>query len=220
MRGRLQPRVRSLLVLTAISLLAVGCQGQASSTSAVPTTRSPAPGPGAAGAASSSSTTVSDDHGEHDEHGRLSSARRVELGLTAPAGTIPSLSGELWSDPEAVACRFVLADTTYAAAEDPATVNVRRAAYASPRLASDLATSSSGGARLEELRRRQARFAGEVLTIVTNENSGHLAVIEITAAVTTTRADRPPERRVRFYRLTLGRDSPTGRWLVARVEQS
>ena len=204
----------------AISLLAVGCGGRATSTSAVPTTRSPASAPGGAGAASSSSTTVSDDHGEHDEHGRLSPARRVELNLTAPAGTIPSLSGEMWSDAEAVASRFVLSDTTYAAGEDPAAVNARRASYASPRLASDLAASSSGGARLEELRRRQARFAGEVLTVVTSQNSGQLAVVEITAAVTTTTADGPPERRVRFYRLTLGRDSPTGRWLVARVEQS
>ena len=220
MRGTLQHRARSLLVLTVITLLAVGCRGQASSTSAVPTTRSPASATGTAGAASSSSTTVSDDHGEHDEHGRLSPARRVELNLTAPAGTIPSLSGELWSDAEAVASRFVLADTTYTAAEDPAAVNARRASYASPRLASDLAASSSGGARLEELRRRHARFAGEVLTIVTSQNSGELAVVEITAAVTTTTTDGPPERRVRFYRLTLGRDSPTRRWLVARVEQS
>ena len=138
----------------------------------------------------------------------------------APAGTIPGLSAQQWSDAEAVASRFVLADTTYAATEDPAAVDARRTAYTTPRLATDLATSSSGGARLEELRQDQARFTGEVLTIATSQNTEQLAVVQITAAVTMTTADRPPERQVRFYQLTLSRDSPTGGWSVARVEQS
>jgi hypothetical protein len=119
-----------------------------------------------------------------------------------------------------VASRFVLADTTYAASEEPGVVHARRAAYATARLAADLATSSSGGARLEELRSRQSRFVGEVLTVTANDEDGELVIVEITAAVSTTNSDQPPVRRVRFYQLTLRRDLVDGRWLVAGVEQS
>jgi len=163
-------------------------------------------------------STAGDDHGEDDD-GTLSAPRRAELGLPGP-GTSQALSPRQWTDPQAVAARFVLADTTYTAAEDPATVNARRAAYATARLAADLATSSSGAARLDELRRRQARFTGEVLSITTSQDNGELAVVHLSVAVVMTSSDQPPDRRVRFYELTLGRELPGGRWLVARAEQS
>ena len=123
-------------------------------------------------------------------------------------------------NPEAVAARFVLVDTTYSASEDAAAVNARRAAFATPRLAADLARSSSGGARLADLRRRQASFVGQIEAVRTREHTGAVAVVELTVRVTLTTNDAPPELRVRFHRLTLGRGAGTGRWLVARAEQS
>lgn len=138
------------------------------------------------------------------------------LGLAASS---PSpLTPQLWADPVAVACRFVLADTTYAATEDPAAVAARRAAFATERLAEDLAASSSGAARLAELRRVDTRYAGELLTASQPPGSPDVAVVDVGVVVVVTRADRPPEPQARSYRLTLARDA--GRWLVARVEQS
>ncbi len=173
--------------------------------------------------ASTTSTThvqQSEDEGDHAEHtGALTPIRSAELGLTGPGRASP-LTDQLWSNPQAVAARFVLVDTTYSASEDASAVNARRAAYATPRLAADLATSSSGGARLEELRRRHASFVGQIEALSTSEDTGTVAVVQLTVRVTLTTNDAPPDRRVRFYRLTLGRDAATGRWLVARVEQS
>lgn len=162
----------------------------------------------------------SDDESDHVEHtGELTSARSAELGLRGPGRATP-LTDELWSDPEAVAARFVLVDTTYSASEGAAAVNARRAAYATPRLAGDLATSSSGGARLDDLRRRQASFLGQIEGLRTSKNTGAMAVVQLTVKVTITTNDAPPDARVRFYQLTLGREAGTGRWLVARGEQS
>lgn len=161
-----------------------------------------------------------DDESDHGEHaGKLTAARSAELGLHGTGQTTP-LTDQQWSDPEAVAARFVLVDTTYSASEDPSVVNARRTAYASPRWAADVATASSGWARLEELRRRQARFVGKVEAVSTSEDNGVLAVIDLTAAVTLITNDAPPDRRVRFYQVILGLDAPTGRWLVARAQQS
>jgi hypothetical protein len=182
-------------------------------------------GPGArrAPVASTTSTThgqESDDESDHAEHtGALTPTRSAELGLHGP-DPATSLTNELWSNPQAVATRFVLADTTYSASEDAGAVNARRAAYATPRLAADLAASSSGGARLEELRRRHASFVGQVEALSTSEDTGTVAVVQLTVGVTLTTNDAPPDRRVRFYQLTLGRDAATGHWLVARAEQS
>ncbi len=173
--------------------------------------------------ASTTSTThvqQSEDEGDHAEHtGALTPTRSAELGLTGPGRASP-LTDQLWSNPQAVAARFVLVDTTYSASEDASAVNARRAAYATPRLAADLAASSSGGARLEELRRRQASFVGHIEALSTSENTGAVAVVHLTIRVTVTTNDAPPDPRVRFYQVTLGRDAAGGRWLVAGVEQS
>jgi hypothetical protein len=173
--------------------------------------------------ASTTSTThlqESDDESNHAEHtGELTPAGSAELGLQGPGRATP-LTEQLWSNPQAVAARFVLTDTTYSASEDAAAVNARRAAYATHRLAADLATSSSGGARLVDLRRRQASFVGQIEAVRTREHTGAVAVVELTVRVTFTTNDAPPEPGIRFYRLTLGREAGTGRWLVARAEQS
>jgi hypothetical protein len=173
--------------------------------------------------ASTTSTThvqQSEDEGDHAEHtGALTPTRSAELGLTGPGRASP-LTDQLWSNPQAVAARFVLVDTTYSASEDASAVNARRAAYATPRLAADLAASSSGGARLQELRRRQASFVGHIEALSTSENTGAVAVVHLTVRVTLTTNDAPPDPRVRFYQVTLGRDAAGGRWLVARAEQS
>lgn len=153
---------------------------------------------------------------QEDHPSWLSPARSVDLGLSTPG----TLTAALWSEPQAVAAHFVLADTSYAASEDPAVVNARRGVFAASRLAADVNASSSGAARLEELRRRGARSAGEVESITTVETSDIAAVVELTVRVTLTTNDRPPEIRLRFYRLTLGRDIVGGRWLVVRAEQS
>lgn len=147
---------------------------------------------------------------------RLSPARSIELGLGGPGALTPAL----WSEPQAVAAHFVLADTNFVASEDPTFVNARRAVFVTSRLTTDLNASSSGAARLEELRRREARSAGEVESITTVETSDLAAVVELTVRVTLTTNDWPPEFRLRFYRLTLGRDIVGRRWLVVRAEQS
>lgn len=210
-------RTHALRLVGVLGLCLLGACGRPAATTA---TSPGEAGPATSRSASSAPTTTAppDDHG-HEDTGILTPTRRAQLGLAGSAVAQP-LTPQQSLDPEAVAARFVLADTTYTAAEDPGAVNARRAVYATPRLAADLATSSSGAARLEELRRRQARFAGEVLTISTSEARAELAVVGLRVAVTLSSADEPPERRVRFYQLTLGRDSPTGRWLVARAEQS
>ena len=173
--------------------------------------------------ASTTSTThvrESEDESGHAQHtGALTPTRSAELGLHGPGRTTP-LTDQLWGNPEAVAARFVLADTTYSASEDAGAVNASRAAYATPRLAADLAASSSGGARLEELRRRQASFVGHIEALSTSEDTGAVAVVHLTVRVTLTTNDAAPDPRVRFYQVTLGRDAAGGRWLVARAEQS
>ena len=162
----------------------------------------------------------SDNETDHAEQtGELTPARSAELGLQGPGRATP-ITEQLWSNPQAVAARFVLVDTTYSASEDTAAVNARRAAYATARLTADLATSSSGGARLEDLRRRQAIFVGQIDALRTRDHTSAVGVVELTVRVTLTTNDALPERRMRFYRLTLGRDAGTGRWLVARAEQS
>ena len=162
----------------------------------------------------------SDDESDHAEHtGELTPERSAELGLEGPGQATP-LTDQLWSDPQAVAARFVLVDTTYSASEDAAEVNARRSAYATPRLAADLAASASGDARLEELRRRKASFIGHIEALSTSENTGTVAVVQLTIRVTLSTNDAPPDPRIRFYQLTMGRDAGTGRWLVARAEQS
>lgn len=161
-------------------------------------------GPGArrAPVASTTSTThvqESDDESDHAEHtGALSPTRSAELGLHG-GGRATSLTDELWSNAQAVAARFVLADTTYSASEDAGAVNSRRAAYATPRLAAELAASSSGGARLEELRRRHASFVSQVEALSTSDDTGTVAVVQLTVGVTLTTNDAPPDRRVRFH---------------------
>ena len=111
---------------------------------------------------STSHLQESDDESDHAEHtGELTPARSAALGLQGPGRATP-LTEQLWSDAQAVAARFVLVDTTYSASEDAAAVNARRSAYATPRLTADLTTSSSGGARLEDLRRRQGTFVGQI----------------------------------------------------------
>lgn len=148
----------------------------------------------------------------------MTPARSIELGLTGTGATLPTPA--LWSDPQAVAARFVLADSTYAASEDPVAVNARRAAFTTPPLTADLAASSSGGIRLEGLRRRQATFAGAIEAITTVAATDFASVVELTVRITLTTNDRTPESRLRFYRLTLGRNIVGGRWLVVRAEQS
>lgn len=173
--------------------------------------------------ASDTTTSVpraSEDAGEQmSQPAKLTPARSVELALTGTGAPTP-LTPALWSDPQSVAARFVLADSTYAANEDPAVVLARRGAFTTSRLAADLAASSSGAARLEELRRRQATFVGVIEAITTAEGTELVAAVELTVRVTLTTNDRAPDIRLRFYRLTLGCDMVGGRWLVVRAEQS
>ena len=75
-------------------------------------------------------------------------------------------------------------------------------------------------ARLEELRRRQASFVGHIEALSTRDDSGSVAIVHLTVRVTLTTNDAPPDPRVRFYQVRLGRDAAGGRWLVARAEQS
>ncbi len=203
-----------LVVVAAYGLGACGHGRIPSASQSVP------PGAPADSAAATTTTTagVADDASDYDDGGLLTPTRRAQLGLRGERGA-GALTPEQWSDPQTVAAQWVLAETTYAAAEDPLAVTARRATYAIPRLAADLATSSSGGARLEELRQRQARYAGEVLAVSTIRSDVGFVVVQIRAAVTLTTSDQPPDRRTRFYQISLGREAG-GRWLVARAQQT
>ena len=194
----------------AISFLVSACGGGGTHvTSGRPPTHAPSP--------TISIPRASEDAADQgDRPTALSLARSIELGLSAPDELTPALG----SEPEVVAARFVLADSNYAASEDAAVVNARRAVFAASRLAADVVASSSGAARIEELRRRGGRFTGEIEAIATTEASDLLAVVELTARVVLTTNDRPPELRIRYYLLTLGRDVFGGRWFVVRAEQS
>lgn len=200
---------RSWLLGAPLGLLVGACGGGGTPT--IP------PSPTRAATATTSVPRVGVEVAEREDHPSwLSPARSVDLGLSAPG----ALTAALWSEPQAVAAHFVLADTNYGASEDPTVVNARRGVFAASRLAADLNASSSGAARLEELRRRGARSAGEIESIATVETTDLAAVVELTVQVSLTTNDRPPESRLRAYRLTLGLDIVGGRWLVVRAEQS
>lgn len=211
---------RSLALLALLGLVACGGPGAGrtptSSRSAGPPASSRSDHP----EVTSTTITAATDDQAHDQPGRLTPQRRARLGIDAGPGGAAPLTAQQWADPEAVACRFVLADTTYSAEEDPRTVAARRAAFTTERLAEDLATSSSGGGRLAALRERRVSYAGELLTVAArSEQAGSVTVVDVGAAMVTASSDRPAERRLRFYRLTMTQGDD-GRWLVARVEQS
>ena len=142
--------------ISALALVATALVGCGRTTVGTP--------PRAAVAAPATTTTAASRDHDDDDTARpaLDERRRGELGLP-PFGVPPAswapLTPAQWADPEAVAARYVLVDTTYATAEDPGGVAARRAEYATARLAADLTTSSSGGARLEELRRRHTAYS-------------------------------------------------------------
>ena len=154
---------------------------------------------------------------------RLGPERRAALGLPlaqAPPGSLPPLSEAQWADPEAVAARFVVVDTTYAATEHPETVNARRNIYVTASVAARLSASSSGEARLEHLRRQGAVFFGEILRV--EREAAPPGAAAITVAVRQSLlvggvAQGAP--RIGFYHLSLV-GGPGGYWAVADVERS
>ena len=172
---------------------------------------SPAPAP-------SESTAAVVDHHEPEapETRPLDGARRADLGLPPlgqPPGPLAPLSEAQWSRPELVAVRYVLVDTNYSAAEDPAAVMARRATYASERLRSDLASSSSGAARLEEQRRQGLSFRGEVLGVATTVE-GATATVTLTVRRSTVASGvLTGAPRIGFHQLRLVRQTIDGHWL-------
>lgn len=154
----------------------------------------------------------------------LTAQSRTRLGLPErgqSAAQLQPLRTEQWADPEAVAVRFVLADSNYATSEDPATVSARRLVYATERLRADLAESSSGAAGRAELQDQGVVSEGEVLGVATTARSDDTAVVTVSVRRSMTANGAPfAMPRVGFYRLTLAPDQPSGRWLVARVELS
>lgn len=135
-------------------------------------------------------------------------------------GPLAPLSEAQWSRPELVAVRYVLVDTNYSAGEDPGAVMARRATYASERLRSDLASSSSGAARLEEQRRQGLVFRGDVLGVATVVE-GDRATVTLTVRRSTVAAGGlTAPARIGFHQLTLVRNSADGRWLVVHVAVS
>ena len=172
-----------------------------------------------------STTAAVVDHHEPEtpETRPLDAARRADLGLPPlgqSPGPLPPLTEAQWSRPEPVAVRYVLVDTNYSAADDPGAVMARRATYASERLRSDLAASSSGAARLEEQRRQGLSFRGEVLGVATTLQ-GDRATVTLTVRRSTVAGEVPTAPpRIGFHLLTLIRNSSDGHWLVAHVALS
>ena len=119
-----------------------------------------------------------------------------------------------------VAARFVLVETNHPAAEDPAELWARKAAYASPRFAEDLRASSGGAAGRAELATQGAVFQGEVLGLATvSRDDDTTAVVDCSIRRSTAVPGGAPRSRVAFYRLTLVRHDD-GRWLVVDVQIS
>ena len=155
----------------------------------------------------------------------IDAGERTRLGLSAAASQVQpnalaSLDEAQWADPEVVAARFALLRTNYRTAEGPTEIRARSDPYVVPRLQQDLAASSEGEAALAELRLRGTVFAGNVVGLVTSERSQDRALVDLTIQRSLVDDGAFDPQRVVFWRLTLVRDRPTDRWLVADVQPS
>lgn len=167
--------------------------------------------------------TERSDDTQPEELQPIAGSLRTDLGLPSDghqAGDLPALTEAQWSNPSAVAVRYVLADTNYSPDEQSAAAAARRNVHASEYLATQPGNTASGAAMLEEQRRHHAVFVGEILGVA-GEVAGDRATVTLTvrrSALIDGRPAAPP--RIGFQRLVLVRQPSSGRWLVVAVTLS
>ena len=124
------------------------------------------------------------------------------------------------ADPAAVSARFVLLQTNYWAAEDPAVVRARWTPYLVERMAEDLAASSGGIAALADLRAKDAVLVGDILGVTVVERSSSRASVAVTVRRSVV-ADGSTVRPARIdpWLVEVVLAPATGHWLVAGVER-
>jgi hypothetical protein len=134
------------------------------------------------------------------------------------ASTLAPLTPAAQADPEAVAERFLVTYASFDPAADPRGLDARLAKLATPALAQELSRGSSASAALDDLRRRNVAFVGQVVDLSVSERSDTRAVVLAVVEHTTVINDvAQPDFRLVPYTLTL---VPAGAgWVVAGLAQ-
>lgn len=134
------------------------------------------------------------------------------------ASTLAPLTPGAQADPEAVAERFLLTYANFDPSADARGLEARLGELTTPALAEELRRDSSASAALDDLRRRNVAFVGQVVDISVSERSDTRAVVVAVVEHTTVVDDvAQPDFRLVPYTLTL---MPAGSgWVVAGLAQ-
>lgn len=134
------------------------------------------------------------------------------------ASTLAPLTPAAQTDPEAVAERFLVTYANFDPSADPRGLEARLGELTTPALAEELRRDSSASAALDDLRRRNVAFVGQVVDISVSERSDTRAVVVAVVEHTTVVDDvAQPDFRLVPYTLTL---MPAGSgWVVAGLAQ-
>ncbi len=134
------------------------------------------------------------------------------------ASALAPLTPAAQADPEVVAERFLVTYASFDPSEDPPGLEARLGDLTTPALAEELRRHSSASAALDDLRRRDVAFVGQVVDISVSERSDTRAVVVAVVEHTTVVDDvAQPDFRLVPYTLTL---VPLGSgWVVAGLAQ-
>lgn len=134
------------------------------------------------------------------------------------ATTLTPLTPAEQADPEVVAERFLVTYASFDPSADPPRLDARLGELVTPALAQELSRDSSASAALDDLRRRNVAFVGQVVDRSVSERSDTRAVV-VAVVEHTTVVDgvAQPDFRLVPYALTL---VPLGSgWVVAGLAQ-
>ncbi len=134
------------------------------------------------------------------------------------ASALAPLTPAAQADPGAVAERFLVTYASFDPTDDPRWLDARLGELTTPALAEELRRDSSASAALDDLRRRNVAFVGQVVDISVSERSDIRAVVVAVVEHTTVVDDvAQPGFRLVPYTLTL---VPLGSgWVVAGLAQ-
>ncbi len=134
------------------------------------------------------------------------------------ARALPPLTPAAQADAEAVAERFLVTYASFDPSDDSRGLEARLRDLTTPALAQELSRDSSASAALDDLRRRNVAFVGQVVDISVSERSDTRAVVVAVVEHTTVVDDvAQPDFRLLPYTLTL---VPLGSgWVVAGLAQ-
>ncbi len=134
------------------------------------------------------------------------------------ARALAPLTPAAQADPEAVAERFLVTYASFDPSDDSRGLEARLRDLTTPALAHELSRDSSASAALDDLRRRNVAFVGQVVDISVSERSDTRAVVVAVVEHTTVVDDvAQPDFRLVPYTLSL---VPLGSgWVVAGLAQ-